>query len=165
MPAIRPATAPEIEPVRTALQNQQYSWRTVKGIATEANLSLATVKRAIRALGDEVIKSEIPSANGEDLFAAAGRYYAEKPKPADAVKVIEAMQDGKYTWRTLRGLSAATGLDEAAVLEVIRENRESIVQSEIPSEAGEDLYTTRDHYLDKSGPVSKMLGFYSSRLL
>jgi len=153
-----------IDRVRGALQNPKYMWRTLRGIAQETGLPLASVRDAIRALGGDIIKSEMPSVTGEELYTTVPHYQERKPKPCDVQKVLEALEDAKYRWRTVKGIAAATGLTEAAVLEVINAKRDAIIQSTIPSTTGEDLYTTRKHYLKKSGPVARMLGFFRGRL-
>ena len=123
-------TSEEIDKVRIALEKPQYTWRTLKGVTQETGLPLTMVRDVIRAMGAEVVKSDIPSVTGEDLYATVTHYQELKPKPADVQKVIEAMNDPKYTWRTARGIAAETGLSEAMVLEVINANRDAIIQSE-----------------------------------
>ena len=151
--------------VREALANKKYTWRTVRGIATEAGLKQDDVRGVITELGTAVVKSSIPSESGEDLFAAADRLHEAVPTNDDRTAVLSALEDSKFTWRTLKGIAAQTRLPESKVMEIIQSNRDLILKSEIPSTDGLDLYTTRKHYLDQSGVVGKMMGFYHARLV
>lgn len=150
--------------VRAALANKKFTWRTIGGIAKETALPDAEVDEVIGSLGAEVIRSKIPSESGEALYTIASRLDEVVPTEEDWSAVRSAMENPKYTWRTLKGIAAEKGLPESKVMELIQANGDLILQSELPSTDGEDLYTTRQHYIDQSGPVGKMLGFYRAKL-
>ena len=58
-------------------------------------------------------------------------------------RVICALDDKKYKWRTISGLSKATGISPNRVKQLISENSGLIMQSSALSPAGEPLFTTR----------------------
>ena len=158
------ATQEQLDKVRAAFANTKYTWRTIKGVALETGLLQEAVREAIRSLGVEMIPSSIPSESGEELFTIAGRKSDVIPTPDDWTAVRSAMENPKYTWRTLKGIAIEKGIPEAKVMELIQVNRDIILQSEVPSADGEDLFTTRQHYINQTGPVGKMLSFYHGRL-
>jgi len=62
------------EDVSTALENNRYKWRTLRGVAKELKTTEAEVLRIINENASEVIKSSIPAATGEDLFTTRNHY-------------------------------------------------------------------------------------------
>ena len=158
-------TEDAIRRIRDAFANPEYTWRTLRGVSDETELTQAQVRGAIRKMGGDLIKSEIPSQAGDELFTLASRRAEVSPSEDDWSAVQSAMENPKYTWRTLKGIAAEKGLTEAKVAELIQANRDAILQSEIPSADGQALYTTRKHYLEQTGPVGKMLGFYQGKLV
>jgi hypothetical protein len=80
-------TQAQVNSVRTALESDQWDWRTVGGVATDTELPEATVRRIIRYLigKGEVIRSEIDSADGEELYTTR-RHYERKSTLWDRVK-------------------------------------------------------------------------------
>lgn len=71
-------------------------------------------------------------------------------------KVIGALNDSHYEWRTIKGLSTATGLDASKVLSIIEKNASEIVQSSSFSPAGEALYSTREKRRKNSSTLSRL---------
>ena len=61
-------------------------------------------------------------------------------------KVIMALENSKYDWRTLKGIASETGITQEKVKEIISQLDELIVQSSVPDKDGNDLFTTRKHY-------------------
>jgi len=51
-----------------ALENPQYKWRTIDGVAKETGVAIPTIHRVINKLGEQVVKSHVPSTTGDDLF-------------------------------------------------------------------------------------------------
>jgi len=151
--------------VRHALEKPEYDWRTLRGVAQEVNLPMEKVREAITALGTDAIQSEIPSTTGELLFTTKQRFQENRPTEEEMRKVLSAFNNQEHKWRTVRGVSVETGLSAPKVVAVIAGNRDKLLQSDIPSTQGEELYTTRDRYLQSAGPVAKMMGFFVNRLV
>ena len=82
----------------------------------------------------------------------------------DVKAVIAALENEKYEWRTLRGLARETGLDKEKILGILAQEKEQIIQSPTPSDKGEELYTTRNHYLETVSPAQKLLWSVKNRL-
>jgi len=64
----------EWENIRRALENPQYKWRTVEGIAKETGYPTITIVGSLSANSDQVIKSTIPSTHGYGLFTTRDHY-------------------------------------------------------------------------------------------
>lgn len=60
--------------------------------------------------------------------------------------IKNAIENPKFKWRTVKGLSEETGLPVGIVETLLVENEDDIIQSRIPSRNGRDLFTTRKHY-------------------
>jgi DNA-binding transcriptional regulator GbsR (MarR family) len=74
-------------------------------------------------------------------------------------RVVAALEDARYEWRTVKGVVDQTGLSREEVLEALIKliDEEVVIRSTVPSERGEDLYTTREHY-KRFTSLSKRLG-------
>ena len=60
--------------VKTALENPDYRWRTVQGVASETRLPAQTVEAVIRENHEIVVKSSIPSNKGEALYPTRSHF-------------------------------------------------------------------------------------------
>jgi len=79
-------------------------------------------------------------------------------------KVIKALEDNKYKWRSPKGIATQVGLSEEEVLIVIRSNSDEVLQSNVPSVDGSPLFTTRNHFHKMSSPFEKIVGAFKGRL-
>ena len=77
--------------------------------------------------------------------------------PDDEKKIIAALENPKYDWRTVEGICQETGISSEAVLEWIKRMEDIVVQSSIPDKKGQNLYTTRKHFARLSNIVSRSL--------
>jgi DNA-binding IclR family transcriptional regulator len=71
---------------------------------------------------------------------------------AQVGSVRTALESPKWDWRTVGGVATGTGLPEATVRRILRYLIEEgdVIRSEIDSDEGEELYTTRSHYEKKA---------------
>jgi hypothetical protein len=60
--------------VIAALENPQYTWRTIKGLAEEANIEPANVESIIAECGDTIVRSSAVSVDGARLYMTRKRY-------------------------------------------------------------------------------------------
>jgi anti-sigma B factor antagonist len=60
--------------IMNALDNENYDWRTIEGIATECNLTQRHVEEILEKLQDEVIRSSVPDAKGRQLYTSRAHY-------------------------------------------------------------------------------------------
>ncbi len=65
-------------------------------------------------------------------------------------QIIKALENPKYKWRTIKGISKETGIDPEIIKKEIYNNLDLIIKSSIPSKGRDDLYTSRPHYRKKS---------------
>lgn len=63
----------------------------------------------------------------------------------DRRKVLKALRNPKYTWRTVKGIAKDTRLTQQRVKAVLARPGKLIIQSEIPNSYGEDLFGLIDH--------------------
>jgi hypothetical protein len=79
-------------------------------------------------------------------------------------KIIAALEDSRYEWRTPEGIAKEVGITAAQVREILEDLKEEIVRSSIPDELGRDLYTTRRHYRQTHGLGSRILNALSDKV-
>ena len=78
--------------------------------------------------------------------------------------VISALEDSRYEWRSMEGISEQTGLPQAQVGRIIEEMEDEIVRSSVPDEKGRSLYTTRRHYRATHGFGARLLDALADRV-
>jgi hypothetical protein len=61
-------------------------------------------------------------------------------------KVLRALENPEWEWRTVTGVAAETGLDPEEVVGILEESPDEVIRSEVPDARGRPLYTTRRHY-------------------
>jgi hypothetical protein len=68
----------------SALENKEFKWRTIDGVAKELNRPADEIRENLQKLINEgiVIRSTVPAKNGEDLFTTR-KHYAEFASPFD----------------------------------------------------------------------------------
>ena len=80
--------------------------------------------------------------------------------------VLRALENPKYNWRTIKGIAHETGFDEAVVTQIIRGLSmvsDQIVQSSVPDEKGQTLFTTRKHYYETNNLANRLLSVFADR--
>ena len=86
-----------------------------------------------------------------------------KYNPQQRDKVIAALESPKFKWRTIKGVAGETGLDSSIVQAIISDHEDIIIRSTIPSESGESLYTTREHFRKSATIFEKIVGSLKNR--
>ena len=56
--------------IEKAVNNENYEWRTIRGIAEEAKVNQREVQDYIESHGDKVVKSSAKNLDGEQLYAS-----------------------------------------------------------------------------------------------
>lgn len=79
--------------------------------------------------------------------------------------VINALEDNRYKWRTIKGIVKQTNMPEEIISRAISILSESgkVVQSSVPSKDGQQLFTTRTHYRKKSPITSRLSAILRNR--
>lgn len=73
-------------------------------------------------------------------FPTSGRRNLEVV-PEEEKKVLEALEDSKWDFRTIEGIVRATELSKNKVREIIQKQGGYILKSSIPDQQGQELYT------------------------
>ncbi len=81
-----------------------------------------------------------------------------------APKIIMALNDEKYKWRTPKGIAKQVGCREKDVLSVIFDKQDMIVKSSVPSTNGEPLFSTRVNYYKHRSFIDGILGGLKGRV-
>jgi hypothetical protein len=79
-------------------------------------------------------------------------------------KVLDALSDQNFKWRTVSGVAEQVGVREEDVLDVISRHPDEVVQASVPSRDGERLFTTRQHFRETGSTFGKMIGAFKSRV-
>ena len=78
---------------------------------------------------------------------------------ADRQKVIAALEDDRYVWRTVDGIVKDTGLPRTTVENALQWDDEvDAIVASYPDNEGRTLYTTRKHYQKKRTFGWRVLG-------
>jgi len=72
-------------------------------------------------------------------------------------KIKNSLENNRYKWRTIRGVSKETKLSSEEVEKAFRWHSDHVIKSSIPSESGENLFTTRQHYRRFQSPFTKII--------
>jgi hypothetical protein len=80
------------------------------------------------------------------------------------VSIKNAMENPKYTYRTITGVSKEAGVSIDSVARAIKEHPEEIVLLYRKGKNGEFLVTTRGHYKKKASLREKMIGALINRV-
>ena len=80
----------------------------------------------------------------------------------DKERVLAALANPDYSWRTCEGVSEETGLDPVRVLQIVEEMPELVIRSRIPDAQGRALYATREHYKKTHSSVERLFDQFRS---
>ncbi|MDR3665813.1 MAG: hypothetical protein P4L35_03110 [Ignavibacteriaceae bacterium] len=72
-------------------------------------------------------------------------------------KVIVALENPKYDWRTLEGIVKELRLPLETVKAAIANLDDIVIRTSAPNASGHVLYTTRQHYYKKRGFFTRSL--------
>jgi hypothetical protein len=78
-------------------------------------------------------------------------------------KVLKALGNPKYKWRTLTGIAEEAHVDREIVLKILEES-EDVVRSAVPGPHGEALFTTRSNYLSHASLFERFRSYVTNRL-
>lgn len=73
-----------------------------------------------------------------------------------AISVMAALNETKYKWRTISGISKETGIPPEKVKEILSKNSEVVIQSSALSPRGEALFTTRERHQKETSTWSRI---------
>jgi len=72
---------PNEKAIVAALENSRYRWRTISGVIADTKLTRDDVLQGLAKLidADVVIRSEVPSTSGEELYTTRDHYKRFSP--------------------------------------------------------------------------------------
>lgn len=82
----------------------------------------------------------------------------------DRTRVLQALDNTNYAWRTISGISQETGIPAGRVKQILTEMSHSIIRSSVPDDQGQALYTTLKHYRAHSGILRRVLSALSDQV-
>ena len=80
------------------------------------------------------------------------------------LSIKKALEDNRYRYRTLRGISKSAGVPIEEVSKEIAAHANEIVVLARKNQAGESLYTTRDYYKKTATMTEKLMGALTNRV-
>jgi hypothetical protein len=80
----------------------------------------------------------------------------------DKERVLAALANPSYSWRTVEGVSRETGLDPARVLQIIEGVPDLVIRSRISDAQGRALYATREHYRKTHSSIERLFDQFRS---
>ena len=80
-------------------------------------------------------------------------------------KLVKALEDERYQWRTVDGLVTDLKMHRETIEELLAGMKQTVVRSSIPDDRGRSLYTTRRHYKRTHGFGDKVLAALSDRIV
>ena len=78
-------------------------------------------------------------------------------------KIRTAIRESKYVWRTVRGISADTGITEATVLQIL-ETADGFLRAYRRNPQGETLYSTAEKYRKDATWKQKILDAITNKV-
>jgi hypothetical protein len=87
-----------------------------------------------------------------------------QPKTPEENAVFRALENPKYKWRTIAGISKETNVPPEQVMDIVTRFKEYIAKSSVQSQAGEDLYTLRSKFIREESSFRKLVGAIKNRI-
>jgi len=80
-------------------------------------------------------------------------------------RVVRALENPKYNWRTIEGISEETGIDVHQVAQILQflPNKVDLVRS-VDRSGRRQLFTTRNHYNRTQNVLNRILSTFSDRI-
>jgi hypothetical protein len=87
-----------------------------------------------------------------------------QPKAPEENAVFRALENPKYKWRTITGISKETNVPPDQVLAIVTRFKEYIAKSAVQSQAGQDLYALRSKFIREESSIKKLIGAIKNRI-
>jgi hypothetical protein len=73
-----------------ALEDPNYEWRTVEGVAEQTGLEEANVRETLEELNGEIIRSSVPDESGRNLYTTRKHY---RQTQGLGTRILSALSD------------------------------------------------------------------------
>jgi hypothetical protein len=128
------------------------TWDAINAGAFGVDPFVIAPRRINSEAGTDIMS--IPSSNGSDVSVyerKSGDEWHEVTYRWPQWPIVQsALENDRYKWRTVEGLVKETGLDAVTIVGSMSANDAVVLRSSIPDKTGRDLFTTKDHYKEKS---------------
>ncbi|MGF6790159.1 hypothetical protein [Paraburkholderia sp. 35.1] len=101
------------------------------------------------------------ASTGNDNFGTAEET-AARDKFVEA-KILAAIEESKYTWRTAEGISKEVNYPEQQVEEILNRS-EQFIKAIRSNQHGQPLYSTREKYEADAGIRERLLSVITNKL-
>lgn len=78
--------------------------------------------------------------------------------------VLKSLENPKYKWRTIEGISKEIGESINDIWEIIDQNSDVVIESSVRSNKGLRLFTTKKHFENTSSSIEKLFGAFKGRI-
>jgi hypothetical protein len=78
--------------------------------------------------------------------------------------VVRALENPKYNWRTVDGISQETGIDPHQIALILKFLPNKIELVRTTDKSGRQLFTTRRHYNRTQNVLNRILSTFSDRI-
>ena len=79
-------------------------------------------------------------------------------------EVVRALENPKYDWRTIGGISEETGIEPSQVSLILKALPNVVDVVQTTDKSGKPLFTTRNHYNKKQNIANRILSAFSDRI-
>ena len=79
-----------------------------------------------------------------------------------ASRIMRALEDPRWDWRTVDGISRETGIPPAEIRGFLSDSGRSVVRSVARDPQGRPLFTTRKRYREGHSLLERLLDHYRS---
>ncbi|WP_321882935.1 hypothetical protein [Paraburkholderia bannensis] len=79
------------------------------------------------------------------------------------VKVLAAIKDSSFRWRTPRGIAKDSGVPVQQVFKILNESKD-FIKARKPNKHGEPLFSTRERYEQNLGFGQRLLSVITNKI-
>jgi hypothetical protein len=88
----------------------------------------------------------------------------QQPYEAERRKILNALNDQRFVWRTAAGIAKDTELDASLVTQILHSWTDEIVIPPYRSTSGEQLYGSRTRFIQQSTFSNSLSGVFNNRI-
>ncbi|AZP12183.1 hypothetical protein [Undibacterium parvum] len=86
-----------------------------------------------------------------------------KRENSDEQKIQTALENPKFMWRTISGISNETKVSTDTVRKVIVSKGDRVVMSSVPNTKGESLFASREKHRQQTSPFKRLISAFKNR--
>lgn len=78
-------------------------------------------------------------------------------------KILKSLENPKFRWRTIRGISTETKISPDIVRTVVTVKSDRVVMASAPNAQGEALFSSRNHRRNQASPFRRIMSALKNR--